>query len=291
MNVIDAHCDSIGLAPPLVNHYNFSKKYNHLQVVALFDKTGDKTLDYIDTFNECVKNESLIAVKNYRDIESAFDNKQNAVLLSIEGGTVLESRSIEDMYAKGVRITGLAWLSNALAKSNRLENGELDTGLSEFGKEIVKKGNALGMIFDVSHLSDKSFWDLAELSEKPIIATHSNFRALCPHSRNLTDDMAREIILQGGVIGLNLYPDFVGENPTVDTLFEHIDHCLGLGGQNNLGFGFDIDGTSGKYVSPLDESDSIHDKVIELMLRHNYSDALVEKIAYKNFLDYFKKYI
>ncbi len=285
MYVIDAHCDSIGFAPPIVKNYNFSKKYPQLQVVALFDTDGDKTMDYIRIFNDCVKNENLNFVKKYSDIKEGA----HSVMLSIEGGTVLEHVDLCALYDAGVRIVGLAWYSNKLAKSNRLGNGELDTGISDFGKKIIEKGNALGVIFDVSHLSDKSFWDVARLSKKPIIATHSNFRALCPHSRNLTDDMAREIISQGGVIGLNLYPDFVGKSPTVDTLFEHIDHCLALGGQNCLGFGFDIDGTEGMYVSPLNENESIHDKVIELMLKHGYSDALVKKIAYKNFLAFFKK--
>ncbi len=291
MYIIDAHCDSIGVAPPLVKKYNFSGKYPQLQVVALFDTTGDKTTGYIATFKECVKSENLTLVKNYDDITTAFGKGQNAVLLSIEGGTVLETKSLDKLYDDGVRIVGLAWLSNKLAKSNRLQKGELDTGVSDFGKQIIKKGNSLGVIFDVSHLSDKSFWDVASLSQKPIIATHSNFRSVCNHSRNLTDEMAKTVIKSGGVIGLNLYPDFVGKNPTADTLFEHIDHCMSLGGENSLGFGFDIDGTDGKYIFPVDEKTSIHDKVIELMLSHGYKNELVEKIAYKNFLNFLQKNI
>ena len=287
MYVIDFHCDSIGLAPPLVKNYNFSQKYSQLQTVALFDTDGTKTFDYINTFKECVKTENLNFVKTFDNIKTDC----HSVMLSVEGGTVLETHSLKSLYDEGVRIVGLAWYSNALAKSNRLENDETDTGLTDFGKRIVGEGNGLGVIFDVSHLSDKSFWDTYELSKKPVIATHSNFRALCPHSRNLTDDMAKAIIKSGGVIGLNLYPDFVGVNPTADTLFEHIDHALSLGAQNALGFGFDIDGTDGLYVSPLDENGSIHDRVIELMLKHGYSDALVEKIAYKNFLEFLKNNI
>ncbi len=287
MYIIDAHCDSIGLAPPLVKKHNFSQKYPQLQIVALFDTDGTKTDAYINTFNECVKAENLCVVKQFKDINT----DRRSVMLSVEGGTVLETKSLEELYSAGVRIVGLAWYSNALAKSNRLEKGEHDTGLTDFGKEIVKCGNDLGIIFDVSHLSDNSFWDVAQLSKKPIVATHSNFRRLCPHSRNLTDAMAKEIISQGGVIGLNLYPDFVGKSKTVDMLFEHVDHCLSLGGHNSLGFGFDIDGTDGLYISPLDEKRSIHDSVIELMLKHNYPDSLVHNIAYKNFLNFFEKYI
>ncbi len=284
------HCDSIGVAPPLVKKYNFSQKYPQLQTVALFDTDGTKTENYIKIFKDCVKNENLSFVKTYTDIKTAFKKGKHAVMLSIEGGTVLETHSLKDLYTEGVRIVGLAWYSNKLAKSNRLAVGEIDTGLTDLGKQTVKEGNDLGVIFDVSHLSDNSFWDVASFSKKPIIATHSNFRSLCPHSRNLTDEMAREIISQGGVIGLNLYPDFVGERPTADTLFEHIDHCLSIGGKDCLGFGFDIDGTDGKYISPLSENESIHDKIIELMLRHNYPESLVDKIAYKNVFEFFKKY-
>ena len=287
MYIIDLHCDSIGVAPPLVKNYNFSQNHPQLQVVALYDTTGENTLSYINTFKECAKNENLCIVKEYGDIKL----NRHCAILSIEGGTVLETHSLKSLYDEGVRILGLAWLSNALAKSNRLSDGEIDTGISDFGKKIINEGNDLGVIFDVSHLSDNSFWDMAELSKKPIIATHSNFRAVCPHSRNLTDDMAREIIRQGGVIGLNLYPVFVGENATADTLFEHIDHCMSLGGKDCLGFGFDIDGTDGMYISPVCEKESIHDKVIDLMLRHGYSDELVKKIACKNLLEYLKKYL
>lgn len=308
MYVVDAHCDSIQNLDDgtfgIVNPYNFTSKFNQLQFVALFcgrpgedaEQSYSRAVRYIDCFYISMQKESdkVIPAKSYADIERAFSLGKHAAILSIEGATGLkgDKNILREFYSAGVRVMGLAWLSNDLAKSNRLEEGEEDTGLTDIGREIVSEGNRLGMIFDVSHLSDKSFWDLAEISKKPIVATHSNFRSICHNSRNLTDAMTVEIIKQKGMIGINLCPRFIHIEPekqTVDYLFAHIDHCLSLGGEDSLGFGFDIDGTSGKYPSPLDETSSIHDRVIDAMLSHNYSESLVGKIAGGNYLEYLKK--
>ena len=127
------------------------------------------------------------------------------------------------------------------------------------------------MIFDVSHLSDQSFRDVSEISSKPVIASHSNFRTLCPHSRNLTDQMARKIVERDGMIGLNMYPEFIDaevSKQTVDRYFDHLDYCIDNFGSDNIGFGGDIDGTSGMYPSPITENYSIHDfrKLLHLLL-------------------------
>jgi membrane dipeptidase len=307
MFVADAHCDSIALVDEgkygIINPHNFSKKHPQLQLVAMFcghpgedsEQCYQRAVRYVGHFNIEMQKHSdkIVQVRTFSDIEKAFLDGKHAALLSIEGGTGIKGSPeiLRDMYFAGVRVFGLAWLSNDLAKSNRIADGEQDTGLTEVGKSIVQEGNRLGMIFDVSHLSDKSFWDLAGIAKKPLMATHSNFRSLCSHSRNLTDDMAMELIRRGGFIGLNLCTAFISdEKPaqTVDTLFSHLDHALALGGENTIGFGCDIDGI-GHYPAPLNEKESIHDQLIELMLKHNYPESLVEKVAYKNLLDYFKK--
>lgn len=310
MYIIDSHCDSIQKVDEckygIVNPYNYSQKYKQLQFVAMFCSWPKETVEesykravrYIGQFCIAMENEKdrVMQVKKYADIERAFSEGKHAALLAIEGGTGIKgSRKIfNDFYNIGVRVFGLAWLSNDLAKSNRLAEGETDTGLTDTGRGIIEEGNRLGMIFDVSHLSDKSFWDVAELSKKPIIASHSNFRALCGHSRNLTDDMAREIARRDGMIGLNLCTSFIHEDKshqTVEGYFKHLDYCLGLIGGDHIGFGGDIDGLSGVYPAPLDESCSIHDRLIEFMLRHNYPESLVEKVAYKNYMEYLRKYL
>lgn len=310
MFIVDSHCDSIQKVDSgkygIVNPYNYSARAKQLQFVALFcswpketpEESYRRAVRYLGHFTMAMAGESdrVLPVKTYADIEAAFAAGKHAAMLTLEGGTGLKGSPeiLRRFFRCGVRVCGLTWLTNDLGKSNRLAEGEEDTGLTEIGRAVVEEGNALGMIFDVSHLSDKSFWDLAELSAKPIIASHSNFRALCGHSRNLTDDMAREIFRQDGMIGLNLYPEFVDaekEQQTVERLFAHLDHCLALGGADHIGFGCDIDGTSGKYPVPLDESCSIHDRLIDFMLTHNYSETLVEKVAGGNYLHFLQKYL
>lgn len=310
MYIVDSHCDSIQQVDRrrhgIVNPYNYSQKHRQLQFVALFcswpgeapEACFKRAVRYLGHFTLAMAAEAdrVVPVHTWADIETAFNADKHAALLTMEGGTgILGSEKIlRDFYLAGVRVFGLAWLTNDLAKSNRLEEGEADTGLTDTGRAIVAEGNRLGMIFDVSHLSDKGFWDVAALSAKPPVATHSNFRALCPHSRNLTDDMAREIIRRDGMIGLNLCPDFLHSDKTkqtVEAYFRHLDHCLSLGGEAHIGFGCDIDGTSGKYPAPLEESGPIHDRLIEFMLRHNYTETLVEQVAGGNWLRFLRKYL
>lgn len=308
MYIVDSHCDSIQQVDQrrhgIVNPYNFSSRYQQLQFVALFCSwPGDTPVDcfkravrYLGQFTLAMASEAdrIVQIRTPADIDAAFASGRHAALLTIEGGTgILGSEKIlRDFFLAGVRVFGLAWLTNDLAKSNRLAEDEADTGLTDRGRAILAEGNRLGMIFDVSHLSDNSFWDVMTLSAKPPVATHSNFRALCSHSRNLTDEMARAIIARRGMIGLNLCPEFVHAEPaerTVENLFRHFDHCLALGGEDCIGFGCDIDGTSGKYPAPLDETCSIHDRLIEFMLRHNYAESLVEKTAGGNWLRYLRE--
>lgn len=310
MFLVDSHCDSIQQCDMrrhgIVNPYNFSARCQQLQFVAMFcswpgdtvEKCFQRAVRYIGNFYIAMNSESekIVQVRTYADIERAFKEGKHAALMTVEGGTgVVEGLKVfNDFYNAGVRVFGLAWLSNQLAKSNRLESGEEDTGLTDYGREIVHEGNRLGMIFDVSHLSDKSFWDLAEIAKKPLIATHSNFRTLCSHSRNLTDDMAKHIIKTDGMIGLNLGREFVHDDhdkQDVEHYFKHVDYCLELGGEDHIGFGCDIDGLSGIYPTPLDETCSIHDRLIDFMLQKNYSETLVKKIVGENYLNYLKKYL
>ena len=309
MYVVDSHCDSIQQVAarnhPLVNPYNFSQKYKQLQMVAMFCSWPNETpkecykraTRYMGLFSVAMDNESdnIVKVKTYADVEKAFAENKHAALLTIEGGTGImgDPQIFREFYNFGVRVFGLAWLHNDLAKSNRLEEGEEDTGLSPLGREIITLGNELGTIFDVSHLSDKAFWDVIEIAEKPVIATHSNFREICPHSRNLTKDMAKALIDKGGVIGLNFYPKFISENPedhTIAGLFKHLDYCLENFGEDNIGFGGDIDGTTGRFPRDLDLTRSIHDQLIEFLQAH-YSESIVEKVAGDNYLNFLKKYL
>ena len=142
--------------------------------------------------------------------------------------------------------------------------------------------NKIGMTVDVSHLSEKSFWEVAEISKKPIVATHSNSKPICGHVRNLTDDQFLKIKETGGVVGINFYPLFLGDN--IFCIKKHIDRFLELGGEDNIGLGSDFDG-----VESLPEGiNGVQDmkKIIDML---PYSDEIKEKIAYKNFIRVIKE--
>lgn len=311
MFVVDSHCDSLdivegGGACDLIRPYNYSNKYGHLQFTALFSgriaednhQSYLRAKAYIKTFHSTMNayGDSMIWVKNADDLNRAVRLGAHASLLSVEGGKGVmdDPRILSELYDDGVRVFGFVWDHNSLAKSNRIRDGETDTGLSESGRAIAVEGNRLGLIFDVSHMSDKSFYDLFEISEKPLIASHSNFRAICNHSRNLTDDMAKCIFDSDGMVGLTFCPSFIDSDPEkkrVEGLFAHVDHALSLGGEDHIGFGGDIDGLRGNYPSPLTEESSMHDLFIELMLKNNYSESLVKKIAGENYIRFLRKYL
>ena len=153
--------------------------------------------------------------------------------------------------------------------------------MTEFGRSVVKKMNQINMFVDVSHLNEKSFWDVCEVSKQPIIATHSNAKKLCNHIRNLTDEQIKEVIRHGGFIGINLYSSFLVDEgkATIDDIMIHIEHILELGGENTLGFGADLDGCD---ILPESFFDARDYKKIAERLEYLYNGDIVEKITHRN---------
>ena len=175
------------------------------------------------------------------EIEENRRNGKMSAILTIEGpaGFGFDPGRLESLYNTGIRITSLGWNEkNVLAGSHK--TGE---GLTDLGKEYVREAQRLGMLVDVSHLSDKGFWDLIEITQAPIVATHSNSRAICDVSRNLTDDMFLAICRTGGVAGFNQCAPFVGQKPDLDTVCDHILHFLELDPSGkHIALGGDLDG-------------------------------------------------
>lgn len=198
-------------------------------------------------------------------------------LLSVEGAELLNCDEALLPVVKdwGVRWVNLTWNHpNALCGS--CLTGE---GLTERGRSFAQRCWELGLGVDVSHLSDRGFWDLLEIREGPVLASHSDCRALCGHPRNLTDEMAKALMEARGYIGLNFYVRFLGEHPTVDTVIAHLEHYLELGGEDRVGLGGDFDGAD----VPEDLS-GVQDlpRLWEALYRRNYPESLVRKIAYQN---------
>ena len=175
------------------------------------------------------------------DVEENLHNGLMSAIFTIEGpaGFGFDPGRLEELYQKGFRITSLGWNEkNPLAGSN-VTGG----GLTDLGREYIKEAQRLGMIIDVSHISDEAFWDIMDITQAPVVATHSNSRVICGHSRNLTDDMFREICKTGGVAGFNQYDAFVGDRPDMQTVCKHFLHFMELDPDaKHIALGGDLDG-------------------------------------------------
>lgn len=175
------------------------------------------------------------------DIERNRAENRMSALLTIEGtaGFSYDPGLLPELYKIGFRISTLGWNeSNPLTGSHM--TGE---GLTELGREYVRRAQKLGIVVDVSHISDRGFWDIMDITAAPIVATHSNSRAVWGESRNLTDEMFLAICRTGGVAGINQYADFVGKNPTLDTVCAHVLHFLELDPSGkHIALGGDLDG-------------------------------------------------
>ena len=191
---------------------------------------------------ELEKNADLIRqVYTPEEITQNLENGYMSAILTIEGpaGFGYDPALLQDLRQAGFFITTLGWNeSNPLTGSH--VTGE---GLSEQGKEYVKEAQRQGMIVDVSHISDAGFWDIMEITQAPVIASHSNSRTLCDLSRNLTDDMFLQICRTGGVAGFNLYPDFIGEDGDLEQACRHFLHFMELDPSGkHIALGGDLDG-------------------------------------------------
>ena len=202
----------------------------------LFRREKDIIINQVETHSDMITQVFLID-----DIEKNRQEGKMSAVLTIEGaaGIGFDPDALPDAYAAGFRITTLGWNeSNSLTGSHK--TGE---GLTEKGRQYVRNAQNLGMLIDVSHISDAAFWDIIEISQGPIIASHSNSRSVWNVSRNLTDEMFLAIARTGGVVGINLYAYFLGKEPDLDTVCDHIEHFLSLDPNGkHIALGGDLDG-------------------------------------------------
>lgn len=305
MRVFDGHCDTILRA--YQDGRGFRKNVGHLdlermaahgywaQFFALFWDQGEtppepeKSLwdvfqaEYQVFFKELERNSDILALcRTAGEAELAWKSGKQAAFLSVEGAELLDCdlQKLERAYELGVRAVNLTWnYENALSGSN---DQSPEKGLTAQGRAFVEKMQGLGMLVDVSHLSDPGFWDVIDMAKKPIFASHSNSRAVCSHPRNLTDGQFTAIIGNRGVAGLNMCDLFLGPDPDLDTAVAHIEHWLGLGGEKNISLGGDWDGITRppRGVSGIQNLD----KLIERLLGQNYSEDLVKDLLCNNLM-------
>ena len=216
----------------------FMEQWHHISPTVVFERELATIQREIDL------NQSRISLTySPEDIRQNYEKGVASAVLTIEGtaGFGYDPELLPDLHAIGFRISTLGWNeSNPLAGSH--VTGE---GLSDQGRAYVKNCQDLGILVDVSHLSDAGFWDLMKITDAPVVATHSNARAVCGHSRNLTDDMFLAIAETGGVAGLNQCAEFIGDHPTLDTVCDHVLHFLELDPTGkHIALGGDLDGIS-----------------------------------------------
>ncbi len=237
-------------------------------------------------YEELEKNkEDLVLIKNLSDLQKIENNDKIGVLLSIEGGEPIETNLelLDFFYRLGVRAMGLTWNERNMIANGAGEWGMLG-GLSKFGREVVQRMNKLGMIVDVSHITPPGFWDVIEISEKPIIASHSNAYALCNHPRNLTDLQIKALAENGGVVGINFYSKFLNASgkSTLKDIIRHIDYIVELVGPDHVGMGSDFDGISSWPEEIYDASR--FPVIFEELEKRGYKEKDIKKIAGENFL-------
>ena len=219
-------------------------------------------------------------------MEDAWAQGKAAAILTVENGSALAGRleRVETLAQDGVRMVTLTWNGK-----NELASGNVtDCGLTQFGKEAIRELERVGILLDVSHLNDRSFWDVLEVSGKPFAASHSNARSVCAHKRNLTDEQIREMVARNCLIGLNYCQNFLrsGTRPaSLDDLWQHVERFLELGAEHCLALGSDADGTD---VPPGLDSPAAFTGLFQYFLDRGLSTAQAEGILWKNALNFFK---
>ena len=241
-------------------------------------------------YDECEKHQAAVTPgTTLAEIVEAASKGKIAAMLSIEGADVIEGKidMLKIFYRLGVRMVGLVHsLRNELADgvADRRTGG----GLSELGVQAVKELDRLGMLIDVSHLSDAGFWDLMDVKKGPVVASHSNSRAICDHPRNMTDDMIRVMADRGGVMGMNFAPGFVHPtHATVQGVVDHIDHIVRIVGANYVGLGSDFDGIPHTPMG-LEDVTKMPNITAELFKR-GYTEEDIKKILGGNHLRLMKE--
>lgn len=295
----DGHCDTIyecmGKGRSLrenSGHVDLMRGQRYgrrAQFFALFDNVRElpegtawtKLCQMHDWFcAQAAENADVMALcRTGAEVDAAAAQHKTAALLSIEGADLLDCdmAHLETAASWGVRLLNPVW-NNANALCGTCAQ-EPERGLSARGVEFVARMEELGIHTDVSHISDAGFWDVLRRTKRPVVVSHSNARAICPHRRNLTDDMFRAIRDTGGVVGINLYADFVGGD-TMEQLIAHIERFLSLDGEKTVALGGDLDGCEALAAGFSGVQDVV--KLYQALEERGYPQTLLEDIFWNN---------
>lgn len=276
-----------------------------------------EALEIIDAVRNAVRRypDDVVLATSAAEIEAARAAGRIAILIGVEGGHMINSSLgvLRSLYELGGRYLTLThskdtpWAGSSGSDSN--------AGLSEFGREVVAEMNQLGMMVDVSHVSDQTFWDVIDTSTAPVIASHSSARALASSARNMTDEMIRATADKGGVVHINYYNAFLDDDyverrsawraansgnaetkalleaigrTSLDTLLNHFEHVIKVGGIESAGLGSDFDGVDGELPEGVEDISMLRNIVAGLTGR-GYSSGDLDKILGENSLRVFRE--
>ncbi len=306
--IFDAHCDT---AFELIEqkqklkknrlHLDLTRMQEYQSYIQVFAAFVDQKSIRCTPLKHCVSilekmraeieenGEEISLIKNAVDMESVVQRRKTGAILSIEGGEALEGNlsNLNLFYQMGIRLITLTWnYANELADGITEPRGG---GLTDFGKKAVKTMEEMGILIDVSHLSVKGFWDVAEVTEYPFVASHSCVKALCNHPRNLDDAQIQLLINRNGGLGINFYPEFLTQKHscTIEDIIRHMEYILAHGGQHILGFGSDFDGV-GELPQGIAGVQSMKD-IISAMEQRGVSQRMIQDISFGNFYRLFSQ--
>jgi membrane dipeptidase len=240
----------------------------------------------------------VVICRSAEENRSAIEAGKMAVSLHIEGAEAIDTEfyALEDFYNRGLRSLGLVWSrENAFGYGVPMAHPaspDIGPGLTGAGRDLVRACNKLGVLLDVSHLNEKGFWDLARITDRPIIASHSNVHSICPSSRNLTDKQLDAIKESDGLVGINFHVPFLrpdgayARDTHLNIIADHAAYLTDRLGEDGVALGSDFDGC----IVPNDLSDVTGlSRLLEVLDARGFSETVIEKIAYKNWISALEK--
>ncbi len=312
LDYIDLHCDTAlelyrknqqlqtnHLAISLDNAAAYHRYAQFFAIWGSYKRTDEQIYDDFITVSDhfdrlIAENDSICRVRTANDLATAWHNEKVAAFLAVEDARLLAGNleRLDELAARGVKYLTLMWAGESCIGGAH----NTETGLTDFGKEVVRGCFERGIIPDISHASAKSADDILTLAEqagRPVIATHSNAYAVWGHSRNLRDEHFKRLIALGGIVGLNLCAHHVKDCDNQgyarpEDMLPHIEHFISLGGEDHIAIGGDLDGAS------LPEGISTVDNVTllaEAMAQRGYSETLIRKIFGGNALRFIERHI
>lgn len=305
--IIDGHCDAL---TKLYTHPGISFQDETvldvtldrlkqagvaLQCFAIYmpNQVKEPTMEHLRTYVRLLHERVLVhpemhMVKTNQDLAHVVREKKIGAMLTLEGADALQGNldHVEELYTHGVRCLQMTWNYANWAADGVQEPRQ--AALSLAGRALLERCEEVGILLDVSHLSEPGFWELCERSRRPFIASHANAHSLCPHPRNLNDDQILAIKKKGGLMGLAFVPFFIREDgpASAKDLLAHIDHIGSLGAGGQLCLGSDFDGID-EWVVGLEHPGKLSSWV-ELLHRY-YSDDFVEGLLWKNAFSFYKR--